>query len=93
MAGKMTPGSSSERQRRKDEFQRLVAAVAILLVVCQLPTMGQWIYYALGVKSTPTFVKFTFAAMMANCTLNFFLYVAFSKKFRNTLKIIVGEAE
>ena len=67
-----------------DDFQHLVAAVAILLGVWQVLSIAQQIYWALGNKSG-TWALLNFTTMMAISTVNIFLYIAFSKKFRQTL--------
>ena len=75
-----------------DDFQSLVAAVAFVYVLCQLPMVVECICMTIG-AATPGWIKtLNYTALVFNSTFNLPLYLLFSRKMRLTFFQMIEES-
>ena len=75
----------------RDEFMKLVATVAVVYCLCQIPMFIDFFYLSFHGHRLPVFRFLTNLFIMVNSTFNFFIYFAFSKNFNHAFRRFFSE--
>ena len=76
--------SSSSLSTSKDEFANMVAAVAVVYCLCEIPFFVDVFYFAFVTDRISILRIITDFFVVLNSSVNIFIYLAFSRGFRRT---------
>ena len=74
--------SSASLDTSKQEFTNMVAAVAVVYCLCQIPFFVDFYYFSFTTNRVPILRILTNFFIVLNSSLNLFIYLAFSRGFR-----------